>query len=119
MAATSTFRASLRGASGSAAVTDDIQSSRTASGSKIASRMQALSTTPAAIDLGGCSNIGEIAIRNLDSAIDVTISLDNAAADVVSVIKPGCGILLQFPPSTIYAKSASGTPSIFSTIVEQ
>lgn len=87
-------------------------------GSEMIGSVQTLSTSPAAVSIGGCDQIQAIAIKNLDAAIAVTIGLDTPITQVVSVIPAGKAILLWGPPSTLYAKSASGTPDISVVAVE-
>lgn len=88
------------------------------SGVQMLSNIQTLSTSTEAIVLGDVAAPYRVAICNVDAAINVDISLDNANAQKVSTLNPGEYCLLNRPPAALYATGASGTPNIAVVAVE-
>jgi hypothetical protein len=86
---------------------------------------QILSTTEAAIAIGGCDQLQVLVVMNrtkkpdgTDNTADVSVGLANPIVTAISVIPPGGCIVLMGCPTTLYAKASAGTPEIFVTAVE-
>ena len=114
-----TLSASLAASKGGASVSGSGSTTLSLSGTEMAAIVQNMSTTGAAIDVGGCDQNQAILIKNLDAAIAVTVGLvnGNPPTQVVSVIPAG-GVVLLTGVGTLYGASASGTPDIFIVTVE-
>ena len=88
------------------------------SGSEMISNVQTFGTSEAAVVLGGCDQAKKLLVKNLDAAATFTLSLDNPATQILSVIQPGDAILLSGVSTTLYGKSSSGTINVNVVCVE-
>lgn len=94
-------------------------------GSEYAGIVQTLSTTEAAVNIGGCDQLQAIMIKNQpfkpdgsDNPDNVILGLANPIVTPIATIPPGKAIILWGAPTTIYAKSSAATPDIFIVPVE-
>ncbi len=83
-------------------------------GTEMISSVQQFSTADSqAISFGGNDQVGQCLIKNLDLAATLTVSVNTTHTQVISVIQPGCAILISGASTTMYAKSSSGTIDVF------
>jgi len=89
------------------------------SGTEMLSSVQQFSTANSqAVSIGGCDQVNALMIKNLDSSIAITVSLDTTHTQVISVIPAGRAVLLWGIATTFYCKSASGTVDVMVTVCE-
>ena len=112
------FNIALSASKGGAQVSGSVSGNADLAGSEMISSVQTLATSAAAISLGGCDAVQFLYLRNMDAAIAITVGLDSPITQVISVIQPGKSVLLSGTSTTLYAKSASGTPDLFVVCVE-
>lgn len=103
---------------GGASVAASFSGSLDMAGTEMQAGVQNIAATTTLIDIGGCDTVEAILIKNLDAAISLTIGLDTPITQVISVIKPGKGVLLTGTPTTLYAKAASSTVDAFIGVAE-
>lgn len=109
--------------SGSRSISRDV-----ASGAEMVQGSYAITSSFAALNMGGVETIRSALIQNMSTTPGeiVTVALDNLGAQVVSVLQPGTDdqnpgdfCYLNNPPDTLYVKSATGTPQIFRQLIEE
>lgn len=118
MASEITYSSSLTASKNGASITLSGSHTQDMSGTEMTSAVQTMATSAAQLTIGGVDTIAAISVKNLDSAINVTIGLDSPITQILSVIQPGASVLLTGISTTVYGKSASGTPDIFIAVVE-
>lgn len=84
----------------------------TLSGTNAIANNQTLSTSEEALNFGDCAQIQGLLLVNNDAAITITVGLNNPITQVLSVIPAGGFAFVMGVSTTIYAKSASGTPDL-------
>lgn len=109
-----TIACSLSCSKGGASITSSMGKTLDMAGTEMISSVQQFGTANSqAISLGGNDQVGQLMIKNLDLAATLTVSLDTTHTQIISVIQPGCGILVSGCSLTMYAKSSAGTIDTF------
>ncbi len=93
-------------------------------GTDMLSGTQSVSTSPAALTLGGVTAPFRAYLCNMSSTSGEDIRVGNASADpitsIVSTLAPGDECFLVVPSgTTIYVESAAGSPNLFYALVEK
>lgn len=84
------------------------------SGTEMISSVQQFGTADSqAVSFGGCDQVGQCVVKNLHDTATLTISVNTTHTQVISVIQPGCAVLISGCSTTMYAKSSAGTIDTF------
>lgn len=109
-----TIACSLSVSKGGASITASMGKTLDMAGTEMLSSVQQFSTADSqAISFGGNDQVGQCIIKNLDASATLTVSVNTTHTQVISVIQPGCAILISGASTTMYAKSSSGTIDVF------
>ena len=95
-------------ATGVGALARNLSGAFSISGARYVAGTQRLTTTPAAIDLNGITNVGFIWAKNLDPTNDVKLRSATGAADTIT-LKPGEACLYRSTTNTPSASSSAST----------
>jgi len=88
--------------------------SKDMAGAEMIGATQSLTTTAAAVNVGGCDQLKAILIKNMSTTESVHVGLDNTAiSQRIATISPRNAIILDSPPSALYARTVSGTGDIW------
>lgn len=108
------IQASLTVAKNGASIAASMGKTLDMAGTEMISSVQQFSTSDSqAVSFGGNDTVGQCLIKNLDTAATLTVSVNTTHTQVISVIQPGCAILISGCSTTMYAKSSSGTIDVF------
>lgn len=114
------YSVSLSASKGGASISSSGNKSQDMAGTEMSSLVQSLTTTGAALTLGGVDQAEVLAIKNMDATNNVVIGLTNGnpPTNVISIIKPGGIVLLTGVSTTLYGASLVAGCDVFIAVAE-
>lgn len=100
---------------GASVASGSISKTKDMSGTEMIASVQATSTSPAQLSIGGCDTLQTVVLKNMSTTTgeNIQVGLNTPITQRIATIVPGGAILLEKPPATLYVTAEAGTPELW------